>query len=212
MLRQLFTHICWQVQFARTNWRVDPLDIYKVIFHLPVIFENMQEKRGKNTRFPDGSPMTKVHQDEAWTQQCILPTVCPQLTYFSASCTFGGSTSKEMLGGKPWWWKLVWLRVSKVTLVLHSPSSLEHRAHRRQHVGMAPAETCGLVSLILCPLLLGLVTSGVCPPPHSPQGLIMCPIISGLSDILKLSVIYLKIWHQQGCFDDKSPLKFQNII
>lgn len=127
--------------------------------------ENVQAKRGKDTRFPNISQISKFHQGEAWTQRCVLPTFCPQMTYFSASCTFEGLRSRKTQGRKPWCWKLVWWSHSMVTLVLDSPSSLEHTAPLRQRVGMVPAEYCGLRFLIICPSLPGPVTSGAQPSP-----------------------------------------------
>ena len=109
----------------------------------------IQEKRGKNTSFPERSPMSKVHQGEAWTQWCVLPKNLS--TNSSASCIRGDSTKREHRAeshedGIWFGWETP---RSPLSLTLHPTLSTEHPWGSM--LEWPQLNICGLVFEILCP-------------------------------------------------------------
>lgn len=101
-LRQQFTHAWWQVQFARTSWRVNPLDVYKVILGLHIMFLRYKRKGGKAPASHMGHPWARFSKARPGLNGAFCPKICPQTTNFRTSCTVRHSTSRETRGIKQW--------------------------------------------------------------------------------------------------------------
>lgn len=173
-------HVCWQVPFGWTNWRVNPLEVEKVVFDLLVIFPRTCKRRGG--RAPASQlecPWARLTKASPGGNTAFCLKISPQcITHIWGFNNQGTAEQKAMM------MEAGLVQRLQGHLCPLPSTHTEHRAPVRACWNGSSWESwpCDPNPLSISADCYDLRCSSL----TKPQGLVLCPIISGLSDSSKI--------------------------